>query len=159
RLCDALRARDRQGDVPALRAHVRQRLHPGARPRRSRRDRAPVRHGPRQGSDPRSSGDRSDLARARLRAVLRSIGLAVVIALTLLPAPGLSRIVLLARVESSPTFVGRAEAAARELGLTVRSLRVGGVDQYENAFKTAQRGARRSGPGAPVADLRRAAPY
>ena len=53
--------------------------------------------------------------------------------------PGLSRLVLLARVESSPTFVGRAEAAARELGLTVRSLRVGGVDQYENAFKTAQR--------------------
>jgi len=53
--------------------------------------------------------------------------------------PGLSRLVLLARVESSPAFVGRAEAAARELGLTVRSLRVGGVDQYENAFKTAQR--------------------
>ena len=52
--------------------------------------------------------------------------------------PGLSRLVLLARVESSPTFVGRAEAAARELGLTVRSLRVGGVDQYESSATTSR---------------------
>jgi putative ABC transport system substrate-binding protein len=53
--------------------------------------------------------------------------------------PALSRLVLLARVESSREFVGRAEAAARGLGLTVRSLRVAAVEEYENAFKTAQR--------------------
>jgi len=62
RLRDALRARDRQGDVPALRAHVRQRLHAGARPGWSRRDRAPVRDGARQGADRGSPADRPDLA-------------------------------------------------------------------------------------------------
>src|SRR5262245_37800422 len=85
---DALRARDRQGDVPALRADVRQRLHAGARARRSRRDRAPVPHGPRQGADLRSSADRPDLARARLRAVVRSIGLVVLIVIALVPRAG-----------------------------------------------------------------------
>ena len=53
--------------------------------------------------------------------------------------PGLARLVLLARVEGSREFVGRAEAAARGLGLTVHSLRVAAVDEYENAFKMAQR--------------------
>jgi putative ABC transport system substrate-binding protein len=53
--------------------------------------------------------------------------------------PGLARIVLLARVESSAEFVGRAEAAARGLGLGVRSLKVGTVGEYDNAFKAAQR--------------------
>jgi len=53
--------------------------------------------------------------------------------------PSLSRLVLLARAESSAEFVSRAEGAARGLGLSVRSLRVGALDEYENAFKTAQR--------------------
>src|SRR5207249_2215068 len=49
RVRDAVRAGDRQGDVPAVRPHVRQRLHPGARPGRARRDRASVRDGSVQG--------------------------------------------------------------------------------------------------------------
>jgi putative ABC transport system substrate-binding protein len=53
--------------------------------------------------------------------------------------PSLSRIALLARVESSAEFVSRAEAAAQGLGLTTRTLRVAAVGEYENAFKTAQR--------------------
>jgi ABC-type uncharacterized transport system substrate-binding protein len=53
--------------------------------------------------------------------------------------PGLSRLALLARVESSAEFISRAETAARGLGLSVRSLRVAALDEYENAFRTAQR--------------------
>ena len=53
--------------------------------------------------------------------------------------PGLSRMALLARVESSAEFISRAEGAARGLGLSVRSLRVAAVEEYENAFRTAQR--------------------
>ncbi len=53
--------------------------------------------------------------------------------------PNLSRLVLLARVESSAEFVSRAEGAARGLGLSVRALKVAALDEYENAFKTAQR--------------------
>src|SRR5437773_2022582 len=61
RVRDALRARDRQGNLPPVRPHVRQRLHAGARPRRARRDRTPVRDGPRQGPDPRDPSNRPDL--------------------------------------------------------------------------------------------------
>jgi len=53
--------------------------------------------------------------------------------------PSLSRLVLLARVESSAEFVSRAEGAARGLGLSVRSLKVSALEEYENAFRTAQR--------------------
>jgi putative ABC transport system substrate-binding protein len=53
--------------------------------------------------------------------------------------PSLSRLVLLARVESSAEFVSRAEGAARGLGLSVRSLTVSALEEYENAFRTAQR--------------------
>ena len=53
--------------------------------------------------------------------------------------PGLSRIALLARVESSAEFIASAEAAARRLGLSVRSLKVAALGEYESAFKTAQR--------------------
>src|SRR5216117_2273844 len=55
---DALRARDRQGDLPALRADVRQRLHAGPGPRRPRGHRAPVHDGPREGPGPRRPADR-----------------------------------------------------------------------------------------------------
>ena len=53
--------------------------------------------------------------------------------------PSLSRLVLLARVESSAEFISRAEGAARGLGLSVRSLKVAALEEYENAFRTAQR--------------------
>jgi len=53
--------------------------------------------------------------------------------------PGLSRIMLLARVESSPAFLGPAEAATRGLGLAVRVVKVGTLGEYEDAFKIAQR--------------------
>src|SRR5262245_19645544 len=49
------------------------------------------------------------------------------------------RLALLARVESTAEFVGRAEAAARGLGLSVRPLRVAALEEYDNAFKLAQR--------------------
>src|SRR5438094_667776 len=60
---DAPRTRDRQGNLPPVRPHVRERLHAGARPRRARRDRAPVRDGPRPGPDPRDPRNRPDLIR------------------------------------------------------------------------------------------------
>jgi ABC-type uncharacterized transport system substrate-binding protein len=53
--------------------------------------------------------------------------------------PGLSRIMILARVENAPAFVSPAEAAARGLGLAVRVVKVGGVEEYEEAFRTARR--------------------
>jgi putative ABC transport system substrate-binding protein len=53
--------------------------------------------------------------------------------------PSLSRMALLARVESSAEFISRAEGAARGLGLSVRTLRVAALEEYENAFRTAQR--------------------
>jgi putative ABC transport system substrate-binding protein len=53
--------------------------------------------------------------------------------------PGLSRIMILARIENLPTFVQPAEAAARGLGLVTRLLKVGAIGEYEDAFKTARR--------------------
>jgi len=53
--------------------------------------------------------------------------------------PGLSRIAILSRVETPPTFVQPAEAAARGLGLATRLLKVGDVREYEDAFKVARR--------------------
>jgi ABC-type uncharacterized transport system substrate-binding protein len=53
--------------------------------------------------------------------------------------PGLSRVVLLSRAESVATNVGPAVVAARELGLTVSTLKVGALADYENAYRTAQR--------------------
>jgi putative ABC transport system substrate-binding protein len=53
--------------------------------------------------------------------------------------PGLSRLLILSRIESSPTFVQPAEVAARELGLVVHLVKVAAIGEYENIFKTAQR--------------------
>jgi putative tryptophan/tyrosine transport system substrate-binding protein len=53
--------------------------------------------------------------------------------------PGLSRIVLLSRVESAPSNIGEAAEAAHALGLTVSTLKVGALTEYENAFRMAQR--------------------
>ena len=48
RLCDALRPGHRQGDLPPLRPHVRERLHDAARRRRPRRAPPALRDGPRK---------------------------------------------------------------------------------------------------------------
>jgi len=53
--------------------------------------------------------------------------------------PKLSRVALLYRAESPGTTVSTADAAVRGLGLSGRSLKVAGVAEYENAFRTAQR--------------------
>ena len=53
--------------------------------------------------------------------------------------PGLSRLAILARAEDSPQFVTSAETAARGAGLAVKTLRVGAPEEYETAFRTAQR--------------------
>ena len=53
--------------------------------------------------------------------------------------PGLSRIMLLSRVENSPVNMSPAAAAARGLGLTVSTLKVGALAEYENAYRMAQR--------------------
>ena len=53
--------------------------------------------------------------------------------------PSLSRIVLLSRVESVPRNIDPAVGAARGLGLTVSTLKVAALAEYENAYKIAQR--------------------
>jgi putative ABC transport system substrate-binding protein len=53
--------------------------------------------------------------------------------------PGLSRIVLLSRVESAPSNIGEAVEAARALGLMVSTQKVSALTEYENAFRMAQR--------------------
>ena len=53
--------------------------------------------------------------------------------------PSLSRIVLLARAESGATNIEPAEGAARGLGLTVSTVKVRAVSDYESAYRTAQR--------------------
>jgi len=52
--------------------------------------------------------------------------------------PNLSRLAILHRVESPATFLSAAQAAARGLGLSVRTFKVGEAVEYENAFRTAQ---------------------
>ena len=52
--------------------------------------------------------------------------------------PKLTSIALLQRVESPSSFLKAAEAAARGLGFSVRSFKVAGPAEYENAFRAAQ---------------------
>jgi len=52
--------------------------------------------------------------------------------------PNLSRVALLCRPEIAPIVLTAAEAAARKLGLTVRTLKVAEVAEFESAFKTAR---------------------
>jgi putative ABC transport system substrate-binding protein len=53
--------------------------------------------------------------------------------------PKVSRIVLLQHTEGAATVRSAAEAAAQGLGLTARSIKVGEVAEYENAFRIARR--------------------
>ena len=53
--------------------------------------------------------------------------------------PRLSRVALLHHVDTVPTILGAAEAAAGRLGLEVRSLRVAAAGEFETAFRTARR--------------------
>jgi ABC-type uncharacterized transport system substrate-binding protein len=52
--------------------------------------------------------------------------------------PNVSRVALLYRPEIAPAVLTAAEASARKLGLTVRTLKVAEVAEFENAFKTAR---------------------
>jgi putative ABC transport system substrate-binding protein len=52
--------------------------------------------------------------------------------------PNVSRVALLYRPELAPAVLTAAEASARKLGLTVRTLKVAEVAEFENAFKTAR---------------------
>ena len=52
--------------------------------------------------------------------------------------PNVSRVALLCRPEIAPAVLTAAEAAARKLGLTVRTLKVAEAAEFENAFKTAR---------------------
>jgi putative ABC transport system substrate-binding protein len=52
--------------------------------------------------------------------------------------PNVSRVALLHRPELAPAVLTAAEASARKLGLTVRTLKVAEVAEFENAFKTAR---------------------
>jgi len=56
--------------------------------------------------------------------------------------PNVSRVALLCRPEIAPAVLTAAEAAARKLGLTVRTLKVAEAAEFENAFKTARASAR-----------------
>lgn len=52
--------------------------------------------------------------------------------------PNLSRVALLRHAEAAQSILAAAEAAARSLGLTARTLTVGGVTEFEDAFKAAR---------------------
>ena len=52
--------------------------------------------------------------------------------------PNLARVALLQRSDSEPTVLTAAETAARSLGLTVRTISVAGVAEFENAFMVAR---------------------
>jgi putative ABC transport system substrate-binding protein len=52
--------------------------------------------------------------------------------------PKISRVALLHRPEIAPAVLTAAEASARRLGLTVRTLKVAEVAEFENAFKKAR---------------------
>ena len=52
--------------------------------------------------------------------------------------PNVSRVALLYRPGTAPAVLTAAEASARKLGLTVRTLKIAEVAEFENAFKKAR---------------------
>ena len=52
--------------------------------------------------------------------------------------PDLSRVALLRHSEAAPSILAAAEAAARSLGLTARTLSVAAVAEFDDAFKAAR---------------------